>query len=72
MFTGAVKGNPAYNVVVLYDETGTIVGGLEEDGATLKAEQVLLAELPEESKIGDTADGRWVYWIAPGSTLPRE
>ncbi len=72
LFTGAVKGNPAYNVVVLYDETGTIVGGLEEDGATLKAEQVLLAELSEGSKIGDTADGRWVYWIAPGSTLPKQ
>ncbi len=72
LFTGAVKGNPAYNVVVLYDETGTIVGGLEADGETLKAEQVLLAELPEGSKIGDTADGRWVYWIAPGSALPTQ
>ena len=23
-------------------------------------------------QIGDTADGRWVYWIAPGSTLPKQ
>ena len=29
LFTGTYKGNPAYNVVVLYDENGNIVGGTE-------------------------------------------
>ena len=33
IFTGAFKGNPAYNVVMLYDQAGNIVGGLHEDGA---------------------------------------
>ncbi len=67
IFTGSVKGNPAYNVVVLYDQAGTIVGGSikTDEGEMLNAEQVLLAEVPDGSKIGDTADGRWVYWIAP-------
>lgn len=73
IFTGAVKGNPAYNVMVLYDEAGTIVGGTI-DGADgekiLQADQVLLADLPDGSLIGDTADGRWVYWIAPDAELP--
>lgn len=73
IFTGSVKGNPAYNVVVLYDENGVIVGGSTtgEDGeVTLNSEQVLLAELPEGSLIGDTADGRWVYWIPGDAELP--
>lgn len=73
LFTGAVKGNPAYNVVVLYDESGTIVGGsttTEGGEEILNAEQVLLAEVPDGSLIGDTADGRWVYWIAPDAQLP--
>lgn len=72
IFTGSVKGNPAYNVVVLYDEEGTIVGGstIVGDEEVLNAEQVLLADVPEGSLIGDTADGRWVYWIAPDADLP--
>ncbi len=44
----------------------TIVDGEE----ILNAEQVLLADVPEGSLIGDTADGRWVYWIAPDADLP--
>lgn len=74
IFTGAVKGNPAYNVVVLYDQAGTIVGGstVVEGEEILNAEQVLLAEVPEGSLIGDTADGRWVYWIAPDADLPQK
>ncbi len=72
LFTGAVKGNMAYNVVVLYDESGTIVGGTlsTEEGEMLKAEQILLTDLPDDAPIGDTDDGRWIYWIAPGSELP--
>ncbi len=72
IFTGAVKGNPAYNVVVLYDADGTIVGGstIVDGEEILNAEQVLLADVPEGSLIGDTADGRWVYWIAPDADLP--
>lgn len=71
IFTGSVKGNPAYNVVVMYGTSdlgkdGIIVGGSDTnaDGdEVLRAEQVLLAEVADV--IGETADGRWVYWIAP-------
>ena len=64
VFMGEYKGNPAYNVVMLYDENGNIVGGVGEDGA-LKAEQIILADVPENGELGETSDGKWVYWIAP-------
>ena len=64
VFTGAYKGNPAYNVLILYDGNGAIVGGQAADGSLL-AEQIILADIPEKGNITDTADGRWIYWIAP-------
>ena len=64
VFVGSYKGNPAYNVVLLYDQEGNIVGGANEDGS-LKAQQIILADVPEEGEIQDTADGTWVYWIEP-------
>ena len=76
VFTGTYKGNPAYNVVVLYDEKGKIVGGVDEEG-TLTAHQVILADVPEDGLLGETSDGIWIYWIEPGSgmttsTLPEK
>ena len=65
IFTGAFKGNPAYNVVMLYDQAGNIVGGLHEDGASLKAEQIILADVPASGDLGETSDGVWIYWITP-------
>ena len=64
VFIGEYKGNPAYNVVMLYDENGNIVGGVGEDGA-LRAEQIILADVPEHGELGETSDGKWVYWIEP-------
>ena len=64
VFTGTYKGNPAYNVVVLYDEKGKIVGGVDEEG-TLTAHQVILADVPEDGLLGETSDGIWIYWIEP-------
>ncbi len=66
IFTGSYKGNPAYNVVALYDETGSVVGGLDENGA-LKAEQIILANVPENGLLGEVSRGTWIYWIAPSS-----
>ena len=65
VFTGSYKGNPAYNVVILYDQDGNIVGGLDENGA-LKAQQIILAETPAEGNLGNVSDGTWIYWIEPG------
>ncbi|MBS6195349.1 MAG: M60 family metallopeptidase [Clostridiales bacterium] len=64
IFTGSYKGNPAYNTVLLYDEDGNILGGTDETGA-LKAQQIILADVPETGDLADTADGTWIYWIDP-------
>ena len=76
VFTGTYKGNPAYNVVVLYDENGDIVGGIDRDG-TLIAHQIILAEDPKDALLGETSEGTWIYWIEPsdGNTsigLPKQ
>lgn len=65
IFTGSFKGNPAYNVVVLYDQDGKIVGGKDETGR-LKAHQIILADIPKEGKLQDVSDGTWIYWMEPG------
>lgn len=59
IFTGSYKGNPAYNVVVLYDQDGNIVA------ANDKAEHIILADVPSTGNIQDVSDGKWVYWIEP-------
>ena len=65
VFTGSYKGNPAYNVVVLYDENGNVVGGVNADGSTV-ASQIIMAPEPGDAMLGDVSEGSWVYWIEPG------
>ncbi|MDE7223284.1 MAG: M60 family metallopeptidase, partial [Acetatifactor sp.] len=64
VFTGAYKGNPAYNVVLLFDQNGNNVGGVNEAGE-LKAQQIILADVPAEGNIQNVSDGTWIYWIEP-------
>jgi len=64
VFTGSYKGNPAYNVVMIYDGDGNVVGGLDADG-TVKADQIILANVPENGMLGEVSDGIWIYWIEP-------
>ena len=64
VFTGSYKGHPAYNVGILYDDKGNIVGGTAEDGS-LNAGQVILADVPAEGDLGETSDGTWIYYIEP-------
>lgn len=64
VFTGAYKGNPAYNVVMLFDGLGNVVGGTDAEG-NLVAHQIILAPPPQDAMLGETSDGRWVYWIEP-------
>ena len=68
VFTGSYKGNPAYNVVILYDQDGQIVGGTTEAGE-LKAHQIILADIPAEGEIQNVYDGIWIYWIEPEQTI---
>lgn len=64
LFMGRYKGNPAYNMVVLYDESGNVIGGLDKEGV-LNAEQIILADVPESGMLGEVSDGVWIYWIRP-------
>ena len=65
IFVGAYKGNPAYNVVILYDQNGQTAGGVDGEG-NLKAQQIILADVPKEGAIQNVSDGTWIYWIEPG------
>lgn len=65
VFSGSYKGNPAYNVLILYDQEGNIVGGTNAAG-DLQAQQILLAEVEEEGEIKNVWNGTWLYWIEPG------
>lgn len=62
VFTGEYKGNPAYNVVLLYDENAQIIGGSDTEG-NLNAEQIILAPNPGNGLLGETESGKWIYWI---------
>ncbi|MCM1227855.1 MAG: fibronectin type III domain-containing protein [Clostridium sp.] len=64
IFTGSYKGNPAYNVVLLYDEQGNIVGGVDAEN-NITAGQIILADVPDNSNIANVSDGTWIYWIEP-------
>lgn len=64
VFTGTYRGNSAYNVVILYDSDGNILGGTTEKG-DLVAHQLIFAAEPEEGLIQDTFKGTWIYWINP-------
>lgn len=70
VFTGEYKGNPAYNVVVLYDENGKIVGGTDQEG-TLIAHQIILMNplKDDDAQIGNVADGKWIYWFEPSDPV---
>ncbi|MCH5203952.1 MAG: M60 family metallopeptidase [Oscillospiraceae bacterium] len=68
VFTGSYKGSPAYNVVMLFDENGNIVGGVTSDGQ-LKAQQIILADDPADGLIQNVSDGTWIYWIEPDNAL---
>lgn len=65
VFTGAYKGNPAYNVVMLFDDKGNIVGGTDGEN-NLVSQQIILADVPDNSNIANVSDGTWIYWIEPG------
>ena len=63
IFTGSYKGNSAYNVVVLYDQDGNVIGTDSGDGR--EAKQIILADVPDSGEIQDVRDGIWIYWMEP-------
>ncbi|MDE6030361.1 MAG: hypothetical protein K2G32_01915, partial [Oscillospiraceae bacterium] len=66
VFTGSYKGSPAYNVVMLFDENGNVVGGIDPEGR-FTADQIILAEDPGSGLLQDVWNGTWIYWIEPGT-----
>ena len=58
VFTGTYKGNPAYNVVKLWNENNEIVEG----------SQIILADEPAHGELGEVSEGIWIYWIEPTDT----
>lgn len=71
VFTGTYKGNPAYNVVALYDENGRIVGGEDANG-DLTAHQIIIAPDPGNALLGEVSEGIWIYWFEPNSGVSAE
>ncbi|RDY27461.1 hypothetical protein CHL78_009620 [Romboutsia weinsteinii] len=61
IITGEYRGNPAYNVPLLKDEDGYVVGGESEDVVNA----ILLASIPDNAHLGEISSGTWIYWIAP-------
>ena len=55
VFTGTYKGNPAYNVVKLWNQDNKIIDG----------SQIIFAENPQNGELGNVTDGIWVYYIEP-------
>lgn len=68
VFTGAYKGNPAYSVVMLFDQSGNIVGGTDSEGY-LSAHQIILADDPGSGLLEDVANGTWIYWLSPEDSV---
>lgn len=66
IFTGSYKGSPAYNVVMLFDQDGNVVGSISEDGS-LNAAQIILADDPGSGFIQNVSDGTWIYWTDPAA-----
>lgn len=64
IFTGTYKGNPAYNVVVLYDTNGNVIGVKDNK---VEAGQVILADVPKHGNLGETSNGTWVYYVEKGN-----
>ena len=54
---GEYTGNPAFNVPLILNE--------DNENFALKSQSILLANLPEDSKLGDVAKGNFIYWITP-------
>ncbi len=64
VFQGTYKGNPAYNMMIVYDETGNVVGGMTKDGE-INASMIIFAPNPVNGHLGEIAEGTWIYYIEP-------
>ncbi|MGL5753495.1 MAG: M60 family metallopeptidase, partial [Paraclostridium sp.] len=54
---GEYRGDPAFNVPLILNEN--------DENFALEAQTILLANLPEDSQLGEVAEGNYIYWITP-------
>lgn len=54
---GEYTGDPAFNVPLILNE--------KDENFALKSQSILLANLPEDSELGEVAEGNFIYWITP-------
>lgn len=54
VITGEYKGDPAFNIPLLIDENNKTISG----------EALLLANIPQDSVLGEVADGKWIYYLS--------
>lgn len=71
IFAGSYKGNAAYNSVLLFDQDGNNVGAVSGTGndVEVKADSIILADVPETGNIADVKNGTWIYWVEAGTDL---
>lgn len=53
IFYGEYKGDPSYSVILLKNQDGTILQG----------QQLFFAEVTANGQLGETGDGRWIFWL---------
>lgn len=51
-------------MVLLYDTSGSAVGGKDSTGAIV-ADQLILAPDPKDGQLGEITEGTWIYYIRP-------
>ena len=64
LFTGTYKGNPAYNVVLLYDEQGKDCGRYRCRRKYIGSTDDLCGSAGAR-RTGWTSSGTWIYYIEP-------
>ena len=57
LIMGEYKGDPAFNVPLVLNENNK--------NFALKAQAILLANVPTDAELGEVAEGNWIYWITP-------
>lgn len=50
---GEYKGDPSYNIVLLKDQNNKVIDG----------QFIILANVTEKGMLGETSDGRWIFWM---------
>lgn len=71
VFAGAYKGNAAYNSVLLFDQDGNNVGKVTGTGSDMqvKADSIILADVPDKGDIANVTNGTWIYWLEPDTDV---